>query len=1183
MQGGFDPMALLDMEKRTGIGNDDVDRFIAKTTEVETLIKGMKDGTIDPDDKRIRRKLGIKTKEEKETEDAARIKREKEREIRRVIDEKREREAEHKKWWGHAELMYGEDEENMTQEERDHKAEERVNRIVNCYTSRDANDYSQWKDWEPKDPVTLAEKAEQEAMLSKMRDTEFEKTNAEFCNNFKNDMEERQKSTLKKREDSEREKKFGNAYFKRKDFKQAMGHYMTALDLDNFKVPLLTNIAQVHLKNENYDQVLEFCKRAIYVDKKCIKAYSRRAKVHIVKKDYAAAMKDLSKAVEIEPDNHDLRKEFDDLKETVAELKMEGEVNERVKALEAQEQAMAAKQKAKKAAASKKSEEGKENSPGGHNSPEKDGSNPALAGGGNALVESKENSIGEFGLGGGFESLLSNLTGGAADGGEYSSDPKVRMEQQMKQLAKLSPQELEREGENFMLIMGKKLIEQLKMEEREHSEKVAKFITGGTDETNRASDSDADGTDAIEAKAASGAKSITIVEDDSDDSDEEEETEDIVVAATSDGAEPPVPPARTTPVSCRSRRSGGPKSPGRRKKHGHHPHSPHHHANKGVRGTAPKVPKVSAPEALCTFLSTPELRVMMRTGDGLELLLKRLAWGGTDECTEYGLDSGEASKSLVDPALVHTLEAIRKTVEDDSRNKKLVCSKQGTKAGKIHGLQTVLKMLIEPPSPEQLPEGLRVRSLLLGAIKLVGECADLEQCVTRICNPKKPETLTAILALLMANDAELVTAAANLITSLTQNTAAKVALREAEPEPLSALGHAILAQGPELVLKAGASSASTRRGKTSPSKGGSKNPKKKGGKKGDKKLELADPRSEEQDHVGTPEQRRLSREACVGAITSLTLDATMRERMATSTAIDHHSVGFSSGGSGSGRGAGGDDGTEQVQLVRLLIGMLRPQAEGGHETSIAESSALAALMNGCLETTGKARQQVVEAGGLPLFLALVSPLTRSKHATDEAVVRAAGLISRCAQLPPAKEMLARPHAFTTLVRAMGGAERSKLSADCSAKLDEHLVRIIAVVIESPELQKLLLKEGGLKKLLAFLPPPNFEEAFSKDAATRIRKAREFALARGTCIGNATRCLIQCLTPDAVNGDVGACVVESEGVARFITLLRDSKDGPVRKNVAIALAKLTRNPKAMEQIKALRGMEMLRELGNSLLK
>ena len=60
----MDPMALLDMEKRTGVSNSDIDRFISKTSEVENLIKGMKDGTIDPDDKRIRRKLGIKTEEE---------------------------------------------------------------------------------------------------------------------------------------------------------------------------------------------------------------------------------------------------------------------------------------------------------------------------------------------------------------------------------------------------------------------------------------------------------------------------------------------------------------------------------------------------------------------------------------------------------------------------------------------------------------------------------------------------------------------------------------------------------------------------------------------------------------------------------------------------------------------------------------------------------------------------------------------------------------------------------------------------------------------------------------------------------------------------------------------------------------------------------------------------------------
>merc|ERR1719506_234328 len=151
-------------------------------------------------------------------------------------------------------------------------------------------------------------------------------------------------------------------------------------------------------------------------------------------------------------------------------------------------------------------------------------------------------------------------------------------------------------------------------------------------------------------------------------------------------------------------------------------------------------------------------------------------------------------------------------VQGDSRNKKLVCSTKGTKGGKIHGLASVLKWLVEPPAQASLPEGVGVRALLLASAKLVSECADLDTCAQRICHPRRPETLTAVLALLLSNDSELVTTTAAVLTALTQHAAAGVgevraALREAEPEPLATLGHAVLALGPELVLKPGDKSA----------------------------------------------------------------------------------------------------------------------------------------------------------------------------------------------------------------------------------------------------------------------------------------------------------------------------------------------------------------------------------------
>ena len=54
---------FLDLERRTGIQNDDIDDFIRKADEVDAAIKGLRDGTIDPT-KEIKI-AGIETEEEK--------------------------------------------------------------------------------------------------------------------------------------------------------------------------------------------------------------------------------------------------------------------------------------------------------------------------------------------------------------------------------------------------------------------------------------------------------------------------------------------------------------------------------------------------------------------------------------------------------------------------------------------------------------------------------------------------------------------------------------------------------------------------------------------------------------------------------------------------------------------------------------------------------------------------------------------------------------------------------------------------------------------------------------------------------------------------------------------------------------------------------------------------------------
>lgn len=49
----MDVDALLDIEKRTGIRNDDIDDFLARVNEVESQIKGLTDGTLRPEEVKV--------------------------------------------------------------------------------------------------------------------------------------------------------------------------------------------------------------------------------------------------------------------------------------------------------------------------------------------------------------------------------------------------------------------------------------------------------------------------------------------------------------------------------------------------------------------------------------------------------------------------------------------------------------------------------------------------------------------------------------------------------------------------------------------------------------------------------------------------------------------------------------------------------------------------------------------------------------------------------------------------------------------------------------------------------------------------------------------------------------------------------------------------------------------------
>ena len=324
-------MDMIDTEARArkmGAGNADIDAFLAKVNATESLIQGMKDGTLDPKDVRVPGEL---TPEEKAEKEAARARRAEQLRAGREREKAEAIVAEREKWWGHAELVYGDRDGRVEPDADAAAAEERVNRIAAAYTQRDANDYSQWgSSWEPKDPVTMAEQAEQDALAEKVKDAEFEKMNPEFCDKFKEDIVDRQRTAEMKRNKSSRLQKEGNKAFKKRRFDEALALYHEALALDNFRVALLTNIAQVHLKRGMLEDVVEFCDRALHVQPSCAKALSRRAAARRLAGDLDRARVDLDEAVRHDGGaTEDLLKEQREVHALIRERELEISVTQR--------------------------------------------------------------------------------------------------------------------------------------------------------------------------------------------------------------------------------------------------------------------------------------------------------------------------------------------------------------------------------------------------------------------------------------------------------------------------------------------------------------------------------------------------------------------------------------------------------------------------------------------------------------------------------------------------------------------------------------------------------------------------------------------------------------------------------------------------------------------------------------
>jgi hypothetical protein len=102
----------------------------------------------------------------------------------------------------------------------------------------------------------------------------------------------------------------GNTAFRCGNLPEAMKCYRKALKILPFEVPVLTNMAQVSLKQEAWEDALEWCERALFVDRKCVKGLFRRALAYKAMGRLQLAVQDLTAAVALEPDNAELAKEM---------------------------------------------------------------------------------------------------------------------------------------------------------------------------------------------------------------------------------------------------------------------------------------------------------------------------------------------------------------------------------------------------------------------------------------------------------------------------------------------------------------------------------------------------------------------------------------------------------------------------------------------------------------------------------------------------------------------------------------------------------------------------------------------------------------------------------------------------------------------------------------------------------
>jgi len=304
-----DPTAFLDIERRTGIKNQEVLDWVKKTNAVSNAIRKLASGRVDPKDIDLSR-YGILTPEQEK------IEKERKRRVRLQLDKKEEEEKkrikkiEKEKWWKGASCLLFRQQKDMYPAN-----EEKIKHSIPCkqhIIEKYSSDYSRWAEsnYMPDDIATKEEIAEKNKIKELAEMNTFEKNNPDFCASMTKDIENRQKTQKENMAKSVLKRVKGNELFRNKKYEKAIEIYKEAMTHDSYNVKLLTNIALCYAKMQEYNDALEFCSRVCHIDSGSTystKAIFQRIKIMIhLKSPSDQILSDFKKCLENDERNQEI-------------------------------------------------------------------------------------------------------------------------------------------------------------------------------------------------------------------------------------------------------------------------------------------------------------------------------------------------------------------------------------------------------------------------------------------------------------------------------------------------------------------------------------------------------------------------------------------------------------------------------------------------------------------------------------------------------------------------------------------------------------------------------------------------------------------------------------------------------------------------------------------------------------